>query len=65
MKTRDLTQAQFDKRCKEYGFKPIGFLGYYDISNGINISILNAGTNRRNQLAYLMRQKDKHERQPK
>jgi hypothetical protein len=56
-KIRDLTQAQFDAKVKRHGFKPQGFLGYYALPAPYDyrhVSIYNAGTNRRAQLAYLL-----------
>jgi hypothetical protein len=63
MKTRDMSQSQFDAACARRGFKRQGFFGYYDLNipeQRVSVSILNAGTKRRAQLAYLIRQQDKH-----
>jgi hypothetical protein len=30
-------------------------MGYYEVGNGLEVSVLNAGTSRRDQLAYLIR----------
>ena len=60
--TRDLTQAQLDKKCKQYGFKPTGFLSYYDVGYGLHVCALNAGTRRRSQLAYLIEERNKAEK---
>lgn len=54
--SRDMTQKQFDDACNRRGFKPAGFMGYYDIGHGRHVSALNAGSNRRNQLAYLIQE---------
>ena len=56
---RDITQDQFRAKCKEYGFTPIGFMGYYKVTESLNVSVLNAGPKRRSQLAYLIQQRDK------
>lgn len=57
--TRDFTKAQFRRALKKYGFEPQGFLGYYALPLGTPdrktcVSALNAGKNRRRQLAYLL-----------
>lgn len=54
--SRDMTKKQFDDACNRRGFKPAGFMGYYDIGHGRHVSALNAGSNRRNQLAYLIQE---------
>lgn len=57
---RDLTQAQFDEQCKAEGFRAEGFLGYYDLGvGGLRVSAWNAGTRRRDRIAYLRRERDK------
>lgn len=56
-RTRDMSAKQFAEACERRGFKPAGFMGYYDIGNGRHVSVLNAGHNRRNQLAYLIQNK--------
>lgn len=53
---RDLSKAQFEHRARKAGFTPQGFLGYWKSANGISISVLNAGTRRRNWLPYLIRE---------
>ena len=53
---RDLTEAQFKTRCRESGFVPEGFMGYYRLpipGHHLCVSIFNAGERRRDQLAYL------------
>ena len=60
---RDMSQAQFDQECKKLGFEPEGFWGYYKVVGGWRVSILNAGTRRRAQLAYLIQQRDEILRQ--
>ena len=58
-KIRDMTQKQFDNYTKKFGFRQVGFMGYYDLpapNSGISVSKYNAGNNRRAQLAYLLAQ---------
>ena len=61
-RARDMTQAQFDKACKKHGFKSQGVMGYYSLGptvpNG-SASVFNAGSRRRDQLAYLIQSRDK------
>jgi len=60
MKTRDISKAQFEAKCAEYGFKAEGFWGYYSIGvGGVRVSIWNAGERRRTQLAYLIQERDR------
>ena len=56
MRTRDLTKAQFDAACQRNGFRAVGWLGYYDLGLSVQVhcSILNAGSRRRDQIAYLI-----------
>lgn len=64
---RDLSVAQFEKKCREYGFTRDGFLGYFNLgipNQSVHVSILNAGPKRRSQLAYLIQQRDKHLKGP-
>lgn len=57
---RDLTQKQFNDACKRHVFIPQGFMGYYQLGGtSTSVSIHNAGTNRRAQLAYLIREHEK------
>lgn len=57
---RDMTKAKFRKECERYGFVPQGFLGYYKLGDtDSHVSIENAGTRRRDQLAYLIREHQK------
>ena len=59
-KPRDLTKAQFDAACARHGFTwDGGIFMYYDVGHNVHVSILNAGTNRRAQLAYLIRESEK------
>ena len=54
---KDMTKAQFRTACEKYGFKPQLFLGYYELpGTNTQVSILNAGNRRRDQLAYLIQQ---------
>jgi hypothetical protein len=65
---RDLTQKQFNDRCKEYGFTTVGFMGYYNLGipgQHIEVSVYNAGSSRRSQLAYLIQQRDKYQAKKK
>jgi len=59
---RDMSKRQFRAALKRHGIKPRGFLGYHDIGNGTLVSALNAGSRRRDQLAYLLRERDKNDR---
>lgn len=63
---RDMTQKQFDEACKRYGFESTGgFMGYYKLAppcDNVHVSILNAGSNRRAQLAYLIKEQAKSEK---
>lgn len=53
--TRDMTQAQFDWECDKRNFRPQGFLGFYSLPDvSLCVSIENAGSRRRSQLAYLI-----------
>ena len=54
--SRDMSKAQFDAACKKRGFTPAGFMGYYNIGHGTSVCKLNAGSRRRSQLAYLIRE---------
>ena len=59
---RDLSQAQFDAQIAKLGFKSQGFLGYYDLglpNQRVCVSVLNAGDQRRDQIAYLKRLRNK------
>jgi len=54
---RDLTKAQFDAACARRGFTwDGGIFMYYHVGHNTYVSILNAGDNRRAQLAYLIRE---------
>jgi hypothetical protein len=58
---RDLTLKQFHNACQRAGFTPVQFMGYYDLGitgHRVWVSIWNRGT-RRNQLAFLLRERDR------
>ncbi len=58
---RDLTAAQFKYRAEKLGFRSDGFLGYWKLSDGrTSVSVLNAGSRRRDQLRYLIAQDNKN-----
>ena len=62
--TRDLSQKQLEARLAKSGIvKPsIPFMEYYDVPTNrglVGISALNAGTRRRDQLAYLLNEQAK------
>src|SRR4051812_39150505 len=61
--TRDMSKREFDEACKRHGLRAEGFLGYYafNLPTGGQccVSKWNAGPTRREQLAYLIQQKDK------
>lgn len=59
---RDMTKSQFAAAARRAGFTPRGFMGYYALPCGVEVSILNAGDRRRDQLAYLHAMQAKHER---
>jgi len=63
MSQRDMSKKQFDEACASHGFKAHGFLGYYELPCKTMVSILNAGNNRRQQVAYLIRMEAKFRRQ--
>ena len=65
-KTRDLTKAQFDAAIARHGFKPLGFLGYYSLpepNQRVSVSKFNAGDRRRAQLAYLLAEAERYEKE--
>ena len=59
--SRDMTQKQFEAALKRNGIGPCKFMGYHKISKHASVSVWNAGDKRRDQLAYLIEQKRKHE----
>jgi len=63
--TRDMTKEQFKSACKRRGFRPANFGGgYYELGDGLQVFIHNAGPIRRQQLAYLIKQKERFLRKP-
>lgn len=56
---RDLSRKQFLSALARRGIKPDAF-GYFDIGNGVHSYARNGGSRRRSQLAYLIRQKERH-----
>ena len=60
--SKDMTKAQFDKKAREFGFKPEGFMGYYalPVEPAVCVSVLNAGDSRRARLAYLLKELARH-----
>ena len=62
---RDMTRKQFEAACERRGFKPEGFMGYYFTPSGFSISALNAGPNKRAQLAYLIKENEREEKRKK
>lgn len=62
---RDMTKTEFDRSCASRGFRAAGYLGYYDLglpNARASVSVLNAGRRRRDQLAYLIREREKAEK---
>lgn len=60
MKTRDLTQREFDAACTRRRFlRQAWAASYYDVGRGFCVSIRNAAPTRRAQLAYLIRQSER------
>ena len=62
--TRDLSQKQLETRLAKFGItrSRYTFGGYYEVTTNrgtINISSWNAGTRRRDQLAYLLNEQAK------
>ena len=58
----DISIPQFNAACAREGFTTEGILGYFDLGipgRRIHVSIFNAGPRRRDQLAYLMRERDR------
>lgn len=62
MTTRDLTKAQFEAALQRRGFKR-EFMGYVNVGHGLAVHPRNAGENRRAQLAYLIREAAKAQRE--
>ena len=59
MKSRDMSQAEFEKRLRANGFETEYFMGYWR-KDGISISEWNCGGTRREKLAYILRQHSRH-----
>lgn len=60
---RDMTQAQFRDALKRHGMTPGGFMGHVDVGipgHKLYVCGLNAGSNRRAQLAYLLTEKERN-----
>ena len=60
---RDMTNKQFLAACQRRGFRFQGFMGYVTVARGVSVSILNAGPNRRAQLAYLIQNAERIEKE--
>lgn len=61
--SRDMTKAEFLAACKRAGFTRRGFLGYYALPCGVEVSVCNTGSKRRRDwLAYLHQMQAKHEK---
>lgn len=60
----DMSRSEFAAACHRHGFKGRGFLGYYALPCGIEVSILNVPPprTRRAALAYLIEQERKHQK---
>ena len=58
----DMTREEFEAWCREYGFRPVGLLGYYQLPGGVCASIDNAVlcATPREQLDYLIQQCKTH-----
>lgn len=69
MSERDLTREQFLARAAAYGWTPQGFMGYFrkefDGGGAVCVSVFNAGTRRRAQLAHLIQAGNKYEAEAK
>ena len=54
---RDMTDAQFKAALARHGINGRGFLGYYTLPCGVDVSVINTGsTRRRAWLAWLIGQ---------
>ena len=61
---RDMSKKQYRSALEKYGFKPTGFMGYYNLPEPcekISVCSLNAGDNLRARLAYLLREYEKQQ----
>ena len=55
---RDMTQKQFERKMRGDGFEREGFMGYWKLPpphDNTAVSCWNAGSNRRAQLAYMLK----------
>ena len=55
---RDMTEPQFKAACKRHGFRH-DYFGYYEVWSGHLIYARNGGTSRREQLAYLLKERER------
>jgi len=65
MKIRDLSEKQFRAAARRSGFTP-AFFGYWSLADpvsNVSVYLLNGGSTRRSQLAYLIEQQNKQERE--
>jgi len=63
---RDLSNRQFRAALKRHGMTEGGVMGYVDLGipgQWVSVSKWNAGTNRRDQLAYLLRARERYEKE--
>jgi hypothetical protein len=59
---RDISLRRFRELCTHEGFRPEGFMGYYDLGipgRKVAVTVLNTGPRRRDQIAYLLRMRAK------
>ena len=62
-KLRDFSRAEFERRARAHGFEPTGFMGYWRLpapNQATSVCKFNGGDSRREQLAYLLRERDSH-----
>lgn len=57
---RDMTNSEFQRALAARGWTETGVFGYVNLGGGLSVSKLNAGDNRRRQLAYLIAQERIH-----
>lgn len=65
---RDMTADQFRAALKRYGMTEGGFLGYIDVNvpgHHLHVCRYNAGKRHRDQLAYLLAERDRSMRECK
>lgn len=61
---RDMSKAQFEEALARHGMRHVGFMGYVELGipgRRVSCSLWNAGKRRRDQLAYLLREKERYE----